>query len=80
MNDRTEENGQQQRRGVFDVDEDRALDALTLVWGDEYEVYITGDQWQAWRKGAPLQDMLAGATPDELNRAIRADWTRRGAL
>jgi hypothetical protein len=78
--DDSSEHGQQQHCGPFHVDEDKALDALTLAWGDEYEIYITGDQWQAWAKGAPLQDMLAGATPDELNAAIRADWARRGAL
>lgn len=77
--DGSSEHGQQ-RRGPSGADEDRALDALTAEWGDEYEVYLTGDQWQAWRKGALLQDMLAGGTAGELNAAIRADWARRGAL
>jgi hypothetical protein len=74
MNDDTE-----QTRGVFDVDEDRALDALTLRWGDEYEIYLTGNQWQARHKGAPLEDMLDGATPDELNAKIQADAAGRSA-
>jgi hypothetical protein len=64
-------------RDPFAVDEDRALDALMLAWGDAYEIYISGSQWQAWHDDAPDQEMLTGTTPDELNRAIRADWTRR---
>lgn len=65
--------------GMSEADEDRALDALTAEWGGEYEVYLTDDQWQAWHKGAPLQDMLAAATPDELDAMIRADAGRRSA-
>ena len=30
-----------QGRDPFAVDEDRALAALTLTWGDSYEIYIT---------------------------------------
>ncbi len=71
-------NGGGQQRGVFDVDEDRALDALALAWGAAYEIYVVGGQWQAWRQGAGDQDVLTGSTPDELNRAIRADWAREG--
>ncbi len=67
-------------RGVFDVDEDRALDALVLAWGDAYEIYVVGGQWQAWREGAGDKDILTGDTPDELNAAIRADWAREGTL
>ena len=66
-------------RDPFAVDEDRALAALTLTWGDSYEIYITNGQWQAWRDNAPDQDMLTGATPDELNRKIREDWALRQA-
>ena len=29
-----------EQRGVFDVDEDRAPDALAMTWGDAYEIYI----------------------------------------
>ena len=61
----------------FTVNEDRALDALTLAWGDSYEIYITDGQWQAWHDDAPDQDIITGTTPDELNRAIRADFARR---
>jgi hypothetical protein len=51
MNDPTGNDGQ--HCGVSEADEDRALDALTARWGDEYEIYLTGDQWQAWHSGAP---------------------------
>lgn len=64
-----------QKRGVFDVDEDRALDALTFIWGDTYELYVVDGQWQAWHKDA--DDPLTGETPDMLNRKIRADAARR---
>ena len=67
-----------QQRGVFDVDEDRALNALALAWGDAYELYVVDGQWQAWREGARDEDILTGRTPDELNAAIRADWAREG--
>ena len=63
----------------FTVDADKALAALSLAWGDMYEVYLVGEQWQAWHDSAPDQDVLTGDTPDELNRAIRADWTARQA-
>ncbi len=65
-------------RGVFDVEEDRALDALALAWGDAYQIYVAGGQRQAWREGAADEDVLTGSTPDELNAAIRADWAREG--
>ncbi len=58
-------NGGVQQRGVSDPGEDRALDALALAWG-------------AWREGAGDEDVLAGSTPEELNRAIRAHWAREG--
>jgi hypothetical protein len=61
-------------------DDDRALDMLTLAWNEAYEIWITGDQWQAWHHGARDHEMLAGATPEELNAAIRADATHRSAL
>jgi hypothetical protein len=67
---------QQQQRGVFDVDEERALDALALAWGDE--IWVHAGEWGAHRKDAGDDDVVTGATPDELNRAIRADWASRG--
>ena len=71
-------NGGGEQRGVFDVDEDRALDALALAWGDAYEIYVVDAQWQAWRDGTADEDILTGSTPDELNVEIRADWNREG--
>ncbi len=59
-------------------DEDRTLDALALAWGDAYQIYVADGQWQAWREGAGDEDVLTGSTPDELNRAIRADRAREG--
>jgi len=67
-------------RDPFAVDEDKALDALMLAWAVcGYEVYIVAGQWQAWHRDADDTDVIDGATPDELNRAIRADWSRREA-
>jgi hypothetical protein len=68
-----------QRPGVFTVDTDRALEALGVTWGNAYAVCfddaisIGGGRWQGWRLGGH-GTRLAGATPDELNTAIRADW------
>lgn len=68
-----------QQRGAFTVDTDRALEALRVTWGNAYAVCfddaigIGGGRWQAWRIGGHGA-RLAGATPDELNAAIRADW------
>ena len=67
-----------QRPGVFTVDTDRALEALRLTWGNVYAVCFDdaiemgGDRWQARRIGGH-GIRLAGATPDELNAAIRGD-------
>jgi hypothetical protein len=80
MNDDSSEDGQR-RRGVFEVDEVRALDALTLAWGDEYDkLWVHGGEWGAHHKDAGNDEVVTGATPDELNRAIRADAARRGVL
>jgi hypothetical protein len=74
--------GDGQRPGAFTVDAGRALEALRLTWGSSYAVCfddaieLGGERWQAWRIGGH-SDRLAGATPDELNAAIRADWARR---
>ena len=68
-----------QRRGVFEVDEDRALEALRLAWGDAYEVSINGDKYWASRVDGDGEE-LTGDTPDDLNTRIRADWARGGTL
>lgn len=72
MNHDIGEDGQP-HRGVFEVDEDRALDALRLLWGDVYGIGREHGQWAARRqdgRGAPL----TAETPDELNRQMRDDW------
>ena len=68
------------RGGPFDVDTDKALDALRAEWGGEYTVCYDcttdlTDRWRAWRLGS-IGVMLSGETPDKLAAAIRAD---RGA-
>jgi hypothetical protein len=71
MNDRTSED--RRRRGVFDVDEDRALDALRMSWGDVYDIGHEHDRWVARRRDS-RGSALTGSTPDELNRQMRAGW------
>jgi hypothetical protein len=72
--------GDGQQRGAFTIDTGRALEALRVTWGSSYAVCfddaieLGGGRWQAWRIGGH-GTRLAGATPDELNAAIRADWT-----
>ena len=65
-------------RGVFDVDEERATEALRLTWGQAYDIGFAGGTWRARRRDGH-GTLMTGTTPDELNRAIRADWTGRGA-
>jgi hypothetical protein len=71
--------GNGQGPGVSDVDAGRALEALRVTWGNTYAVCFDdaiemgGARWQAWRIGGH-GTRLAGATPDELDAAIRADW------
>jgi hypothetical protein len=50
-----------QQCGVADANKDRALAALVLQWGDAYDIYLVGGQWQAWREGAGDEDVLTGA-------------------
>jgi hypothetical protein len=60
------------------VDEERALDALRLAWGEFYDIGHERGVWVATRSdGTGLT--LSGGTPDVLDNAIRADWTRRQA-
>ena len=65
-------------RGGFDVDEERALEALRPTWDDAYAICFDdaiiegGARWRAWRLGGGTA--INGSTPDELNTAIRADW------
>ena len=73
MNDPTSTSEDNRRRGVFDVDEDRALDALRMSWGDVYDIGHEHDRWVASRRDG-RGGTLTGSTPDELNRQMRADW------
>jgi hypothetical protein len=61
---------------LADAGPDRALDALRLAWGDAYDIHHGGGQWQAMGRNGGRR-VLTGATPDELNTAIRADWPGR---
>ena len=62
-----------QRRGVFGVDEDRALAELELAWaGGGYHGFTAdGGTWCAVSSAG---EVLTGDTPDELDREIRAHW------
>jgi hypothetical protein len=57
----------------FDVDEDRALDALRLAWGDAYDVGHENGKWVATSRDRERRT-FTGDTPDALNIAIRADF------
>lgn len=67
------------RRGVFDVDEDRALEALRLAWGDAYDVGFERGSWTAASRDAEGRT-FTGDTPDALTVKLRADWARGGTL
>ena len=73
MNDPTSTSEDNRRRGVFDVDESRALDALRMSWGDAYDIGHEYDRWVASRRDG-RGGTLTGSTPDELNRQMRAGW------
>jgi hypothetical protein len=61
----------------FAVDEDKALAALGLAWGDLYEVWILDGKWCASRNDVLDSPELTADTPDALNRLIRDDWAGR---
>lgn len=69
-------NGQ---RDPFRVDEDRALEALRLAWGDAYDIGFEGGAWVATSRDDEART-FTGQTPDALNVKIRADWAREGTL
>jgi hypothetical protein len=61
----------QRQRYPFWVDEDRALAELELAWADGgYHGFSAGGG--TWCAISSAGDVLTGATPDALNRAIRA--------
>jgi hypothetical protein len=60
-------------RGPFQVDEDAALAELELAWAAGGYRAFSADSG-TWSAISSAGEMLAGATPDELDRAIRAHW------
>ena len=62
-----------QRRGVFEVDEDRALAELEQAWADGgyHGFSADGGLWSAISSAG---DVLTGDTPDALTQKIRAHW------
>lgn len=67
------------RRRIFEVDEDRALEALRLYWGDAYEITFEYSRFAATSRDAEART-FTGETPDALDAAVRADWAREGTL
>jgi len=65
--------GRAQPRGPLAVDQDRALAELELAWseGGYHGFTAAGGTWCAITSAG---EVLTGATPDELARAIRAHW------
>lgn len=63
----------QRQRGVFDIDEGRALAELELAWGDGgcHEFSAEGGTWSAICSAG---DVFTGDTPDVLTQKIRAHW------
>jgi len=62
-----------QPRGVFEVDEGRALAELELTWagGGYHGFSADGGTWSAISRAG---DVLTGDTPDALATSIRAHW------
>jgi hypothetical protein len=62
-----------QQRGVFEVDEDRALAELEQAWADDgyHGFSADGGLWSAISSAG---DVLTGDTPDALTQKIRAHW------
>ena len=61
------------QRDPFRVDEGRALAELELAWADGGYHGFSADGG-TWCAISSAGDVLTGATPDALNRAIRAHW------
>ena len=62
-----------QRRGVFDVDEDRALAELELAWADSGYHGFSADGG-IWSAISSAGEVFTGDTPDTLTQKIRAHW------
>jgi hypothetical protein len=65
--------GGQRRRGVFAVDEDSALTELKRTWTGAGSHGFSVDNG-IWSAIGSAGDVFTSATPDELNRKIRAHW------
>ena len=62
-----------QQRAVLAVDEEAALAALEEAWADGgYHAFSVDDG--TWSAVSSVGKVLTGATPDELDRKIRAHW------
>jgi hypothetical protein len=61
------------RRAVFAVDEDAALSALEEAWAEGGYHAFSADRG-IWSAIGGAGEVLTGATPDELDRKIRAHW------
>jgi hypothetical protein len=57
----------------FRVDEGRALTELELAWADGGYHGFSADGG-TWCAVSSAGDVLTGATPDALSRAVRAHW------
>ena len=64
--------------GPFDVDQDRAIEALRLAWGDAYDIGFADGVWRATRLDG-TRALLTAGVPDELHMELRADWSARSA-
>jgi hypothetical protein len=62
-----------QQRGVFEVDQERALAELELAWADGgyHGFSAEGGTWCAVSSAG---EVLTGGTRDALDRAISAHW------
>jgi hypothetical protein len=63
------------RGGVFSVDQNRAIEALRLIWGGDYDIGFADGAWYAARLDG-TGPLLTGQVPDELAAVTRADWAR----
>ncbi len=61
------------RREVFAAGEDAALAELELTWADGGSHGFSADGG-IWSAISSAGQVLTGATPDELDRTIRAHW------
>jgi hypothetical protein len=59
------------QRGVFEVDQERALAELELAWADGGYHGFSANHG-LWSAVSSAGEVLTGGTPDALDRAIRA--------